>query len=400
MTSLLPKIRSAWESPRVRGIIQAGAVALVCLLSFCYALYGAETVGKYSESYSPDAANYIATAKRLITDHTYSFWGKGPDAYVPPGYPLFLAAGMAVFGMDVRGLFCVKAVQCLLAAGTVCLTFVLGRLLTGRYSVGMAACLLVALNGSFYLYCRLMLTENLYFFTMMLFFVLAAAALRRDRLWLHVAAGAALGITVMVRPLVVVAAPFVYLPLIIERWGQVRRILPPLACFAGGFVAVCLPWWIRNAVTLHAFIPLATQTNPIYAGLAQDVDALGLKDPGTFGGNLLLLFQLLREHFFSTVYWMTLGKFQVIFMGEVSDGRFVAFTTLVRDLTLYLGLLGGVRALFRKKSWGPALAFWVYLASSFLFVPTPRYALQYMPLLAVLAGWLIMNTFAKEKEPV
>ena len=37
--------------------------------------------------------------------------------------------------------------------------------------------------------------------------------------------------------------------------------------------------------------------------------------------------------------------------------------------------------------------FWVYLASSFLFVPTGRYALQYLPLLAILAAWLLGLAF-------
>ena len=56
---------------------------------------------------------------------------------------------------------------------------------------------------------------------------------------------------------------------------------------------VGLPWWIRNVVSLGQFVLLATQTNPLYAGLARDPEVLGLENPGSLFGNVLLLFQLL-----------------------------------------------------------------------------------------------------------
>lgn len=102
---------------------------------------------------------------------------------------------------------------------------------------------------------------------------------------------------------------------------------------------------------------------------------------------------LLRDDFFGTVYWLTFGKFEIIFMSDIPKAVCRILTLFVRDITVYLGLCGGVRALFSKKGWGPSLVFWVYLASSFLFVPTGRYALQYLPLLAILAAWLLGLAF-------
>lgn len=386
----------AGREKRARAIrwVQWGVIALICLGGFLCAVYFAQTMGKYSTEYSPDEGNYIAMAKRLLNEKYYSYWGEGPDAYVSPGYPLFLTACMAVFGTDLEGIFCIKLVQGLLAAGTVFLTFLLGYLLTGKYSIGLIACLLQGTNTVFYLYSRLLLTETLYFFTMMLFFVVFVLAMRRDRWPLHLLAGVCFAVTVLVRPLLIIIAPFLFLPSLVRHWKDWKSFLRPLLFFAIGFLLLCVPWWVRNAVVLGEFIPLATQTNPMYAGLAPDVTALGLHDPGSLMGNFKLLLELLRRDFFGTVYWMTFGKFQIIFM-STQWAMPQVFADFIKDVAVYLGLFGGLRALFSRAHWGPALVFWVYLASSFLFIPVGRYSMQYLPLLGILAGYLLTEAFSR-----
>lgn len=69
-------------------------------------------------------------AQRLLTEGYYSYWGGAPDAYVSPGYPIFLTLCMAVFGTDLQGIDAIKFVQAFLSAGTVFLTFFLGWRLT------------------------------------------------------------------------------------------------------------------------------------------------------------------------------------------------------------------------------------------------------------------------------
>lgn len=396
MQAVWTKAKALWKNKRVQTGVKIGAAALVCLCSLLYGAYCAWMINPYSTQYSPDEGNYIEMARRLLSEHVYSYWGHGPDAYVSPGFPLFLAAGMAIFGTGVEGILCIKLVQCGLAACTVALTMLLGWQLTKKYSVSLISGILLALNGEFYLYARRLLTENFYFFTMMLFFVLFVLACQRDKAWLWLVAGAAFAVTVLVRPLVLITAPFAFLPIITSRWKKWRSILMPIVWFVVGFVVICLPWWIRNCVTMHEFILLATQTNPIFSGLAPDVIERGLEDPKTMMGNILLLLRLLKEDFFAIVYWLTFEKFEIIFMAEVSTSSFSAFATLARNVTLYLGLFGSLRVLFSKKGWGVALVFWVYFASSFIFVPTPRYSLQYMPFLAIFAAWLLSKLFKKQ----
>lgn len=366
-------------------------------ISLIYCLIYVENVAKFSESRSPDENNYIHMAERLLREGVYSYWGDGPDAFVSPGFPLFLTACFGVFGTGLWGIHCVKLVQAVLISLTVPLTFALGKQLTKKDSVGLIAAGLVALNGYFPTYSRVILTEPLYYFAMLLFFAVFVYAAKGQKLWLHGAAGLLFGVAVLVRPLVIITAPFLYLPLILSAKKQWKVYVYPMLCFLAGFVAVCLPWWIRNMATLHRFVFLATQTNPIYAGLAPDIEALGIENPHTMLGNVKLLFHLLFTRPLQTVYWMTFGKFKIIFMEPADTVYLSVCSRLLSDFTLYTGLLGCAGALFQKKYRLSALVFLVYFLSSFLFVPTSRYALQYFPFLAIFAGWVIAGVFAREK---
>lgn len=390
----LPRPGAGGASPA----LQYGALLAVCLFAFAIAIVYLYHFGLYNTDYWPDEGRYIAMSRRILTEHVYSYWGEGSDAYVSFGFPLFLTAGMALFGADVKGLLCIKILQCLLAAVTVFLTYLLGWMLTKKYSVGLIAAVMIALNPVYYLYTSRLLTETFYFFTMMLFFVVFLWARRGEKLWRYALAGALFALTVMVRPLIVVTLPFLFLPSLVERWKQWKVFFTPVLLFSAGFIVVCLPWWIRNLVTLGQFIPLATQTNPIYAGLAPNPDAMGLTDPGSFVGNLKLLFQLIAEDPVGTLHWMTFGKFDIFFMQPVAMTP-ETISTFMQGVTVWLGLFGALRTLFTRRYWGPTLVFWAYLAASFLFIPVSRYALQYFPFMAICAGYLLVTSFSNREDP-
>ena len=391
----LPITPSLPRGDSTRRLLQACAILFMCLLSFALVVLYMKRHGFYSTDYSPDEGHYIAMAKRILSEHVYSYWGEGPDAYVSYGYHLFLVLGMAVFGSDLDGLLCIKLVQCAMLAGTVLLTYLLGKMLTGKFSVGFIACTLIALNPVYYTYCTRLLTEGPYFFFMMLFFVSFLWANQGEKPWRYVLSGGLFALTVMIRPLLVIILPFLFLPSLVENWRQKQKFLTPFLLFLAGFVVLCLPWWIRNLVTLHKVVILATQTNPIYAGLAPDLT--GLEDPGSFLGNLKLMFQLLLKDPLGMVYWMTFGKFYIMFMQDVGS-NFTALFTIIWNVTVYLGIFGALRALFSRRYWGASLTFFVSLAASFLFIPVNRYALQYMPMLAIFTGHLLVSAFSYQEE--
>lgn len=359
----------------------------------CYAVWYVQYWVWYTDL-SPDEGNYIATAQRLLSDHIFSFWGHGPDAYVSPGYPLFLAFFFALFGSGIRGIYAVRYTQCVLAGATVFLTYLLGKTLTRRDSVGLIAAALILLSGGYYPYPRMMLTETLYFFLMMLSFLLAAYAEERDSPTLSLWAGVVFGITVMVRSLVVATLPFLILPRLLRHRRDRSCSLRPVRLFLAGFLIPCLPWWIRNVVTMHRLILWATQTNPFFAGLAPDVEAAGLQDPGTYLGNFRLLFHLLTTNPRATLSWMTFGKFRILFMSD----DLVPMQTLseiTRNFAVYLGLPGAVLAFLSPRTRLRSLPFWIYFICIFFSVPTSRYCFQYLLLLSIFAGWLVTEAWER-----
>ena len=335
-----------------------------------------------------DETNYIATAERLLTDRVFSFWGDGPDAYVSPGYPVFLTIVFALFGTGIRGITAVRLLQCLMTGATVFLTYRLGRTLTGRDACGLIAASLVFLNGGFYVYARMILTETLYFFLMMLSFVLLAEAEKRERPPLFFWGGLAFGCAVMVRSLVAVTLPFLLLPRLIRHCRDRSGSLRPVLLMLAGFLIPCVPWWIRNVITLRRLVFWATQTNPVYAGLSPDPVADGLADPGTYAGNFRLLFGLLKERPRATLSWMTFGKFNIIFMNNDAWPMQI-LTEIVRNVTVVLGFSGVALALFTREARRYAVPFCVYFICILFSVPVVRYSFQYLLLLAVFAGWLL-----------
>ena len=367
------------------------AAAALGLAAAAAALYIAYTVGQYATELTPDEANYIAAARRLVDEHVYSYWGEGPDAYVSPGYPLFLALCYSLFGAGPV-LVWARVLQCLMAGGTAAMTVLLGRAITGRSGAGITAGLLVLCNGGYYFLSRLMLTETLYFFLMLLSFLLLLRAEGRGTPFAFALAGLAFGCAVMVRSLVVIMLPFLALPRLLRRRRDCSVPLMPLLWFFLGFLLPCLPWWLRNLLSLHRLIFWASQTNPVFGGLNENPVGMGYRDPGTYWGNFKLFIEFIRNDPKGMLSWMTLEKFRIIFLSDVVMPE-AAITDTARNMCFSLGICGASLALVPRRTRLYALPFWAYLLPMAVSVPSFRYAYQYLLLLAVFSGWLLVSAW-------
>ena len=222
-----------------------------------------------------DSRLYADIAKNWLHHGVYGITNSGaimPTLSRLPGYPAFLAAIFAIFGIDnFRAVLVIQVLfdlaTCFLIADAA------RRLFSGR--AAKAAFLLAAICPFLANYAAAALTETLEIFFTALAFDFALVALgiggspkRPLLLWLG--CGLSIGGAILLRPDggILLAAIGAYLLWHILRdlrrgTGGIPGSLSPRALFLAGVVvaigalAPLIPWTLRNLHTLHKFEPLA-----------------------------------------------------------------------------------------------------------------------------------------------
>jgi hypothetical protein len=219
-----------------------------------------QTVGEY-RNFAGDGWQYFHLAENLHNDFRFAF---GP-APVPlawsrlPGYPLFLAAfGHLADKFASDGVsFHVARAQSVLDILTALLAFLIAREigLRGAPWLGLALCLASPLLA---LSCCYILTETLSTLLATATLLLLLRACRR-RMRLHLAAaGALLGIGMMVRADAITMAPCFLVPLVFApRTRRIKMEATVMAVVAAATVVA--PWLIRNFVHFRHFHPTGAE---------------------------------------------------------------------------------------------------------------------------------------------
>ena len=191
---------------------------------------------------TPDSDDYLWPGYALA-----SGLGFEPELRRTPLYPLFIALVLATGG----NLATLVVVQHALGVVTAGLTFGLGRLAFGSVSgrlAGLLAGLMAALSGPLLIYEHYLMSEALFTLVLTLALLLLVAALRRPtRSWL-LAAGGAVALAGLTRPIGQAVVPIALgLPLLLAlpSWRVGLRLATMVAI---GIVLVLAPWTLRNLV--------------------------------------------------------------------------------------------------------------------------------------------------------
>ncbi len=234
-----------------------------------------------------DSFVYGDIAKNWLQDGIYGL--SGPEAISPtyirlPGYPAFLAAVFAIFGLEHyrAALF----LQMLVDVGTCFLTADMARRLISPRS-GKAAFLLAALCPFLASYAAAALTETLeVFFTALALDLVLAGLENARRLEAWFGSGLAVAAAILLRPdggLLLLAIGLYLLAMLVRAWRKPASVAaspgvvaPRDLVRAGliiGFVALAplVPWGLRNLHTLGRFQPLA----PRYANEEDEFVPMG-----------------------------------------------------------------------------------------------------------------------------
>ncbi|HEX6989488.1 MAG TPA: glycosyltransferase family 39 protein [Bacillota bacterium] len=354
-----------------------------------------------------DAIYYDLMVRQLLGEGVFGYKSEEPNAYVTPGYPLFLAALYSVFGWrEASPVTAVLWVQVVLDALTAGLIVLAGRRLGSRRA-GVVAGVAWALYPGLVFLPLYLLTETLFLFLLVLLTLVLLRAVdesggRSGRWWAAVGGLAAL--VALVRP---VAAPLLGVTWLWEAWrrkraepGAGRRAsLARVVLISGAaFVAVMLPWWIRNALVLGEVVLLATQTgNPLLAG-AFPAGELPRGIPTEAGAQLAFALQAIVRGFAEQpaayLYWFTVGKLLRLLGSPFYTPAYRELAQLVHFLTVPVGLWGMIYRLPQRPGHRPGAQLLAWLAVAIIglhlpFVPENRFALSSLPWLFLLGGLLV-----------
>ena len=368
--------------------MQMVVVGLILLLgAFLRFAAAGETV--VDRPYRTDVAAYYQTAYNLNTYGVYSHDihvvdGKeaapAPDAFVTPGYPLLLS--LFVDAPPRPQVFLAVALwQALMGTLTLLLVFWLFRGI-GGFGVGSAAMLLTAMSPHLVDSVVFMITETWFTLLLCVSLVLFALHVGSQRRFLPclLAAGLGFGIAALTRPVLEFFPPFL-VALLFLTYPR-REALRGSAVLLVGFLAVWIPWIVRNQVSVgkpgDSKVMIMSLTNGMYPDLEYDHDPRSLAVPydydprsaeinASLGSALREIGRRFREDTGEELEWYLVGKPRTLWSWDVIEGGGDAYVYAV---------------LRTPYNWNPV--FRVTHALSFVL----HWPLVVLALLASLYAWL------------
>lgn len=266
--------RMAFWTARKR-LLAAGIVVLL-LASYLRVAAGADTV--IDEPFRGDAAHYYITAYNINTYGVYSHVHvvkdgvaipPPPDAFLTPGYPLFLALFVDA-PPNLPTFRTVTYWQQLLGVAAVALILIL--LIPISPWVSASAALLAAISPHLITVATYMLSETL--FSVLLLLSLLVIGLHtgagRWRLPVLIAGGVLLGIAALTRPVLELFPLAVVFLLWVSH--DRRTALRGSAALLLGFCLTWAPWIARNEVSLGRAGDPANMTQTIVLGMYPDLE--------------------------------------------------------------------------------------------------------------------------------
>ena len=422
------------------GRIARGAAFLAILLVAVWLRLTSATQTTVDHPIRNDAKDYVAYSFNWKYLDVYSrqvTWVPGhepdrlvPDAFRPPGYPLFLR--LFLNGEpDLEFVQRVMLAQAGLGIATVLLVFGLARLLLGT-TAALFAMAFAAVSPHLVIMENYLLTETLFAVLLAVACAAGAVALQGPRprpLW-AVVVGAVLALCALVRPTM---GDFVWVAFIASAAVPGMRLYRKAAFGAMlAFAVVMAPWWSRNLAdfqhisdsslmitTVHhgSYPGLMYQDDPKSLGVPYAYDSHAKNAETSLGSAIADVWQRARERPGKYLWWYAVGKVAMFFNWDIVDGWDNIFTYQETESPYYdnpvfrisyaimlslhwllviAGLLGAIvvwtrLAPFADDDWKLKAARWLSMlllyavALHMIVAPFPRYSIPFRPLLYILA---------------
>jgi 4-amino-4-deoxy-L-arabinose transferase-like glycosyltransferase len=203
-----------------------------------------------------DSYDYLDLARTLL--HTGRYQGTlypGVDLVRPPGYPLFVVAGLWL-GQGQTGF--ISILQVLLAFVTAGLLYSIG-FQVGYRKAGLAAVIIYLLNPNAAFWSTVLMTETLAGFTLVLGLWCLLRYWKTARPGWMLAAGLAFSLGALTRPIILPLAAILSVLFFLLDWRHTRKPIPTLKASAVliiGVLGLVLPWQLRN-LQVHGQLTLS-----------------------------------------------------------------------------------------------------------------------------------------------
>ena len=249
----------ASSSPFVFGLLLfAGAVLIRLLVTFWLRdLHAGPPMDP-----SADEFGFNHFAETLARGQGYVDIGGAPSSFRAPGFPLLLAVVYRIFGVNYA---IARVTLCMLGGLAAVAAWILGRRFLGERGGRLVGVLTAVFIGHVW-FSTVFLSEALAALLLIVGLWLFIRFLDRGSLvWLALS-GLVLGYCALTRPFGLLFLPFYGLILLLRRQTGVLAALAPLVVFGLAFIAVIVPWTVRNYEAHGHFVLIATNGGSTFYG--------------------------------------------------------------------------------------------------------------------------------------
>lgn len=357
----------------------------------------------------PDEQRFLASAIRLAASG--EFWVGSDRAWEMPGTALFFAPTVWLFGPQAAIIPIRFAQAFLVVVQCALIAFTAQRLFANRLAAFIAACI-AALYPFFLFYQGLLLSETL-FDTLLIAGVAALYWWRERGLRIDgalVVACLCFAAATMTKATLTILPPLLLAATAWIAGVNLRRAIAILLAASCLYAAFMSPWWIRNAMLLHSFVPFTTSSAlNLYVGNNPHNSNAGIDwatdvEPEVFAKINALPDELARQRAFSKAALDYIKENPATFLRAAAK-KFVRFWNIIPNAAEFRS---GLYSVISALSFGPNLALalvcavrwrrqWRLLAPLYLIVgyftfvhvvtiASLRYRLPLEPLLIIMAA--------------
>ena len=407
------------ESKIIKILLSLCCIFLFSVTIFSIFYYGNKTL--LGNFYRPnnDDVKFIRSAWTLANTGNYTYHKPpSPTVFMMPGLPYTLAFLMKIFG-EFGGITALRIVQAILQVLSLLLIFFIGRNIFNS-RVAIAAVILDIACIAEYWVPNLILTETFFKFFVLCLVYFSLYALEKNKTKYYVLGGLALGLAALFRPTIALYPALILIMWIIKK-VKFKEALKYAVIVIAVFSAVMSPWWIRNYVIFHRFIPFTMATgNPMDQGTfidynkkSRDTDGLDYskfrpknRDVSELERNDLdvaeaefRLKNLFPKQPLKYIYWYTIGKTCKQIDGAFYWREIFGISTYTAKLyhrfLLIIGALGIVMYFMKKgKNIHAVLPFTVIIYFILVYLPffaMSRYFYPAVPYLLIFDAYFIIN---------